>query len=654
MNLGSRALFANYAALQATGNNIANANTKGYSRQTVELEAAGGQFSGAGFFGKGVNVTTVARAHNVFLTREAASSRGFAAADATRSEQLKRLELVFPTGEAGVGHASGQFLNAFVDVASRPQDLAARQVVLGRAADVASRFRAAGRQLDTLQANVNSDLKAAVATVNTLAQRVADINAQITLAQGSGHQPNDLLDLRDQLISDISAQVQVTTIAANDGSMSVFIGGGQRLVLGAEASTLATMSDEYDPAKLRLALSDSSGLHPLPDNLVTGGAVAGLLRFQRVDLADARNLLGQMAVSLAAAVNTQQALGLDLGQPPGAGAPIFGTGRPLVQPSDRNALDASGNPVASYLDATGVRVPSIGLTITDSSRLRASSYEVRPDAGTPGNYLVTRQSDGQQTSVAPGGVIDGFRLDVTGPLPAPGDRFMLHPVGTAALNMQRVLDAPAGIAAASPVTASVAAGNTGTMSVAGVRAASTTLDPTLTATMSFTDDNGAYSWELRDAANTLVSSGTGAWAAGQSIDLNGFELQLNGVPRSGDSVVVAPTVYTSTNNGNARALTDLRDALMVAQPSGSGATITDAYANVMTEVGVRVQSAGISAEMSAAVARDAQASVSEKSGVNLDEEAARLIQYQQSYQAAAKMLQVAQSIFDSLLQVAAR
>lgn len=656
MSLGTRALFANYAALQTTGNNISNANTAGYSRQDVKLETAGGQFTGAGFFGKGVDVTTVARAHNAFLTREAATSRALAAADATRASQLQQLETVFAPGEAGIGHAAGQFLNAFVDVANRPQDLAARQVALGRAEDLAARFRAAGQQMDSLQANVTSDLRTAVASVNTLAQRVADINAQISLAQGSGHQPNDLLDQRDRLISDMGALIQVTTIPASDGSVSVFIGGGQRLVLGGVASQLAAMPDDFNPSLVRVGLTDASGTHPLPDNLITGGSMAGLLRFQNIDLAAARNQLGQMAQALAGAVNDQQALGLDLRSPAGAGAAIFGTGAAVVQPSSNNAKDAFGNPVASFVDGSGVRRPTVSFTISDASQLRASSYEVRPDPATAGNYLVTRQSDGTTVSVASGAIVDGFQLSVASPLPAAGDRFLLQPVGTAALNMRRVLDDPKGIAAAVPVTASVPAGNTGTATIAAIQAVSTTLNPQLTATIDFTSDAGAYDWELRDATtNTLVSSGSSTWTAGQPITLNGWQMDLNGVPKTGDSIVVQRTPYPSTNNGNARALTALRDALMVGQQGGSGGvTITDAYANVMTDVGVRVQSAEISADMSVAVANDAQAAVSEKTGVNLDEEAARLIQFQQSYQAAAKMLQVAQSVFDSLLELGGR
>jgi flagellar hook-associated protein 1 FlgK len=655
MNIGTRALFANYAALQATGNNISNANTKGYSRQTVELQSAGGQFSGAGFFGKGVDVTTVSRAHDDFLTKEAQSAGAAAAADSTRAAQLKQLESVFATGESGIGYAAGQFLNAFVDVASKPQDLAAREAALARATDVAARFRGAGQQIDALQAGTTADLKAAVASINSLAARIADLNGQISLAQGSGHQPNDLLDQRDQLVQQVSGLVQVTTIPASDGSLNLFIGGGQRLVLGGEAAKVAAVPDEFDPSMFHLGLSDASGVHALPDDLVTGGSVAGLLRFQSQDLVDARNQLGQMAQALAGSVNGQQALGLDLRQPAGTGAPIFGTGQLPVLPSSRNA-QAGGVPVASYVNASGMRVPSVSYSIVDASQLTTSNYEVTPDPATAGNYLVTRQSDGAQVSIPSGGTVDGWQLSVTAPLPAAGDKFQLQPVGAAALNMSRVLDDPRGIAAASPVTASVPVTNTGTASVASLKAVSTALNPNLTATVSFTSATGAYDWQLVDTTTSaVVSSGSATWQPGQPIALNGFELTLNGVPASGDTITVQKTAFPAADNGNAVALTDLRDARIVGvSASSSGATITDAYADAMTHVGVRVQSAQMAADMSASVADDAQAAVTEKTGVNLDEEAARLIQFQQSYQAAAKVLQVAQSVMDTLLQLGAQ
>ncbi len=656
MSLGTRALFANYSALQTTGNNIANANTPGYSRQGVELATAGGQFTGAGFFGKGVDVATVTRSHNQFLTREVASTDALAAADASRAAQLKQLENVFDTGEAGIGHAAGQFLNAFVDVAAKPQDSSARQVALSRADELATRFRAAGQQLDALQSGATLELRTSAKQVSELAQRVAAINEKIVGSVGSGHQPNDLLDQRDQMVREIGKVIQVTSIAADDGSVNLFIGGGQRLVLGSQASQLVTVPDPYDPTRVQLGLKEGATAIAMPEGLITGGSIAGLMRFQNVDLVDARNLLGQMASALAGRVNEQQALGLDLRQPAGAGAAMFNVGKLAVLPAATNAK-AGGVDVASMIDGSGARVPTVGLTVTSPSELEASDYELQADPAGAGTYQLKRLRDGLSRTVAAGDVIDGFRIDISAPAPSAGDRFLLQPVGGASRNMRRVLDDPRGIAAAAPVAATTGAGNTGTASVASLRAATTALDPTLRATLSFTSASGDYDWELRDAAtDALVSNGSATWAAGVPVSLNGWELNLSGVPASGDTITVQKTEFPASNNGNARALVDLRDAALVGQQTSGGVVtqpgvaITDAYANALADIGVRVQSSNTAARMSASAATDAQAANAEATGVNLDEEAARLIQYQQSYQAAAKMLQVAQSVFDTLLQ----
>jgi flagellar hook-associated protein 1 FlgK len=416
--LGTRALAANQAALQTTGNNIANANTPGYSRQSVELKTAGGQFTGAGFFGKGVDVATVSRAHDQFIAREVASSSALAAADEMRAAQLKQLEDVFTPGEAGLGYAAGQFLNAFVDVAARPQDSSARQVVLSRAEDLAQMFRSAGQQIDALQAGATTGLKTSVQQVTMLAQRVADLNQQIANSQGAGHPPNDLLDQRDQLVRDISQHIQVTTIQAGDGSLSLFIGGGQRLVLGNQASAMVTLPDPYDPARMRLGLKESGQTISLPDDLITGGALAGLVRFQNTDLVDARNLLGQMASAISASVNAQQSLGLDLRTPAGSGADIFSVGSIKVTPAAGNAKVA-GIDVASMIDATGARVPTVGLAVTQASELLASDYELQADpGGAAGVFQLKRLSDGLIRAVSAGDELDGFRIDVTTPLPA--------------------------------------------------------------------------------------------------------------------------------------------------------------------------------------------------------------------------------------------
>ncbi|HWH73410.1 MAG TPA: flagellar hook-associated protein FlgK [Methylibium sp.] len=660
MSLGTRAMFANYAALQTTGSNIANAGTEGYSRQQVELSTAGGQYTGAGFFGQGVKIDTVTRAADAFLTREAASSRARAALDETHLEQLTRLEKVFASGEQGIGYAAGQLLNAFVDVANRPQDSSARQVVLARTEELASRFRAAGEQINTLQAGVSQDLRNSVATVNALAQQVAGINQQIAAAFGTGHQPNDLLDQRDRLISEISQHIEVTTIPADDGSLGVFIGGGQRLVLSNSALPLKVLPDEYDPARVRLGIAEAGTDRLVPGDSIRGGSIAGLLKFQNEDLGEARALVGQLATALAGRLNAQQALGLDLRQPPGTGAPLLAVGAPRVLPSGSNARAADGSFLASTIAADGRSVPTVSLAITDVTQLQPSDYELRTDPLNPGQYLLRRLSDGVERSVLPGQEVDGFRVDVGTPAPGPNDRYLLQPVSNAPAGMARVLDDPRGIAAASQVAATVGAENVGTATVGALRTVSSALDPDRSADIAFTDDAGGYSWSLTDAGGTVVASGTGTWSAGSPIALNGFELSLNGVPRSGDTLQVARTAFPAANNGNALSLLDLRDEGMVGRELLSGGalspgeTITSAYARAMADVGVRVQSARGASAISGAVAENAAEALASKTGVNLDEEAARLIQFQQGYQAAAKVLQIAQGVFDTLLSVAGR
>lgn len=641
MSIGKTAMFANYAALQTAGNNIANANTVGYSRQNTQLADAAGQFTGSGFFGKGVTVTTVTRAYDKYLTNQAVGSSAVAAGDAARVEKLTQLENVFPIGSSGVGYASGEFLNAFVDVSNNPGDSSARQVVLSQAQELASRFRAAGDRLSALQTGVTQDIKAAVANVNAQAQQVAKLNAQIGALKGNGQPPNQLLDQRDALIAQIAQTISVTTIEADDGSVGVFIGGGQSLVLGANANTLKAVPDSYDPAKALLTMTEGPTNRQIPPDSLAGGSLAGLLKFQNEDLVSANNLLGQMAAAVSGAVNKQQSLGLDLGQPAGAGAPIFAVGAPRV-------LAAAGNTGSAALS----------FTVNDASKLQASDYELSFDGSA---YTLTRLADKiavpgspfTPAQLAAGVQVDGATLQLTGGTAGNNDRFLLQPVAVAAQSMQSVLASTNGLAAAAPFTGSVDVDNTGTATVASVNAVNPSYNGTLSADITFTSAAGAYSWSMSDG-----STGTGTWTAGTPISLNGFELNLAGVPKSGDKIAVVPTVAVAANNGNALAFAKLASTGIVAPSGGASAgtpsqTITDAYASTLANIGVRVQGGKTAANISGAVASQSESARANRAGVNLDEEAAKLIQFQQSYQAAAKILQVAQSIFDTMLRVAA-
>jgi flagellar hook-associated protein 1 FlgK len=656
LGIGTRAMFASYAGLHTTGNNISNANTPGYSRQQVELSTSPGQYTGAGFFGRGVNVETVTRSHDQFLTREAILSRSIAAGDESRNAQLELLERIFDTGETGLGHSAGELLNAFVDVANKPQDLSARQVALARADEMVATFRNANEALSHLQTGVTQELTTSVAALNSLAQQVAKVNDQIALARGSTHAPNDLLDQRDALIAQMASYVQITTIPADDGTVGVFMGGGQQLVLGSTATQLGVVADAFDPSIKHVGVGNGATFRALPDDRIGAGSIAGLLRFQADDLVDARNRVGQMASALALRMNEQQSYGLDLRQPAGMGAPIFDVGTPQALAASTNARDGSGNPIASV--SVSFAQPPAG----NASELQGSDYELRLDPnGAPGAYQLTRLTDGRVWTIADGDTVDGMTIDIGAGAFASGDRFLLRPVAGAITGLRRVLDDPRGIAAATPVTATLGVGNAGTATVASLRVASSSFDPTQRVDIVFTSATGNYTWELRDAAtNVLNSTGSGTWTAGQPIVLNGWELKLNGVPGNGDTIAVDNNRFPANSNGNALALVAVRDEKLVGRQLLSGGTvlpgetITDAYASTIADIGVRVQGARSAADISGTVAREAETARAGYAGVNLDEEAARLIQYQQSYQAAAKILQVAQTVFDTLLDAAGR
>jgi len=636
MSLGSSALYAANAQLLTTSNNIATANTPGYARRSVELATAGSAYNGSGYYGRGVTVSTVTRAANMFLSQQAVATGAAAAADGARRDMLQQLEKVFGAGEAGLGHAATQVFNAFADVAANPGDLAARQAVLGRLEDFASLARSSSDQIEALQANVVHDVRGGIDEVNTLAGELSKLNIAIAAATSRGHQPNELLDQRDELVRRIGSQINVQTVQGPDQTVAVYVGTGQTLVLGGAAFKLVPRSDTYDTSRIAVGIDIGGKVTELGTDAVGEGQIAGLLRFQEGDLAEARTRVGQLAAGLGLALNAQQALGLDLqGQ---AGSPLLRLSSPQALPADSNARDSTGAPIAS-----------LSITITDPAALMASEYRLAPDAANAGQYSITRLSDGKVFAPVPdGGTVDGFSISIGANAPQAGESFLLKPVSQAAAGISVQLKNPRGLAAANPMTAVVNPANTGTASIAALAVTAPPADAGLgyqPLSLRFTDDQGHY--ELSDADNNLLQSGS--FVAGQPIAYDGLQLSLNGVPRAGDRIHLSPTSQPAASNGNALRLDDLANRGLI-----GGNTVADAYANILGDVGVRVQGAVASADNTATVAASARSELSADVGVNLDEEAARLIQFQQSYQAAAKLLQTAQTLFDALLSSVSR
>jgi flagellar hook-associated protein 1 FlgK len=652
MSVGTRALQSNQVALQTTGNNIANVNTPGYSRQTVVMGTVPGQYTGAGYLGKGAEVVTIKRELNTFLTTQSTLAGAIQAGDAARAGKLQQLQEIFPGGTNGLGASVSDMLNAFSDVASAPTDLTARAVVLARVDETASRMRTASQQLDDFQLNLSQELSQKVDRVNDLAKSIAKVNELIARAQGGAQPPNDLLDRREQLVRDLNQLIQTTSIAADDGTTGIFLAGSQPLVLGTQASTVSLAADAFGVRNQKLAITRTGQTNILDEKMLGGGEVSGLLRFQNKDLAEGRNLLGRFTMAVTGSMNEQHKLGLDLDGK--AGGNLF------------SAIDISSN-VSVGVNNTGSN--SMTLAVSDRTRLVPSDYEVSFSTATSGS--VSRRSDGVQTAFTYDNLagtftffnastnaidlpsIDGLSLNsAAGSTHTAGDSFLLSPYNTSASTIKSEFSSARALAVASPVATRAGSANTGTLTLEKLGAKAATLTPTV----AFTLPGVTLTF---DGAGNFTRSDTGitaAFTSGMVIEsasdmTPGWSITLKGVPQNLDTfqVVPQPATYRNTNAGNANAMMGLRDVAMF-----DGAKLTDGYSAVMAQIGIRTQSANYAAEVSGAIAANLETKRTGVAGVNLDEEAAKLLQFQQAYQASAKMIQIAQSIFDTLIQTLGR
>jgi flagellar hook-associated protein 1 FlgK len=637
LNIASRALTTNMAALQVIGHNIANVNTDGYSRQTVQLQQIPGQLFGNGYYGKGVEIGGIERSYSSFLTREANLSQAAASSDAMRYSRLQQLEQLFPMGDAGMGKQLNTFLNSWADVVASPTNQTARGVVLTSAEEIASRLRQSASQLDELAVTTRTQIEAGIGAVNRLAKDIASLNQKIVEAAGSGKSPNDLLDQRDLLIKNLSKYVQTNTLVADDQSMTVFIAGSYPIVLGSQANQLVNPPSAATDGTLSLAMGSESAR--INNDLLGGGELEGLLRFYNDDIGDVRNQLGRLALSMSEITNRQLQAGLDLDGNPGKA--LFGS----IDFSTAVIQDPAVSAVVSVsVDPDNLDAPT---------QFKASDYLVTYTAAdqvsiqrlSDGMYMDATgfftSSTGVGVNLLPAGYVnfDGLRLTQT-TSGAVGDEVLLRPFANVAQQMSVALTSPSQLAVASPVVVEADANNSSNLTVESLYRPGGQTAPVGWTGTTIEFVAGGYT---TDGGTTVVP-----FTSGDPIEVDGFRLTLRGAPSVGDVFTVRPPAAGESmaqNAGNGQALLALRDATAL-----DGYTLSDGYIPVFAAVSSSIQTAKSAAEFSAGVAESAEAARANQSGVNLDEEAARLLQFQQAYQASAKFLQTAQSLFDTLLQ----
>jgi flagellar hook-associated protein 1 FlgK len=537
LSIGQSALAAAQAGINTTGHNIANAATPGYNRQVIVQGAAQAQNFGFGFLGQGVEVFTINRVYNEFLGNQMQSAQTTKSGLDSYYSQISQINNLLADPTTGLSPAIQDFFTGVQDVASNPTSIPARQSALSAAESLATRFQSMDGRLEEIGRSLNAQIQTSVAEINTFGAQIAKLNDAIGKAQlVSGQPPNDLLDQRDQLLTELNKQIKVTVVGQGN-NYNVFIGNGQPLVVGTSSYSLTSVTSLTNPEKLEVAYRGSNGsLTPLAESALTGGQLGGLLEFRSQSLEPAQNALGRIAIGLASSFNAlhQTGYGLD----GSTGNALFTVASPVV--------GANGNNTGSAV---------IGAAISSADALTTSDYKLKYD-GT--NYTVTRLSDNTTSTFASfPQTIDGVTLNLSSGTPNAGDSFLIRPTV-----------------------------------------------------------NGAFGFgvAITDTAKFAAASQAGA---------------------VGD-------------NSNALALANLQTAHTL----GNGTTTyQDAYSQLVSQVGSKSRELEVTSAAAGNLLTEATLSLQNESGVNLDEEAANLLRYQQAYQAAGKVMQIASQLFDVLLSI---
>ncbi len=659
-SIGISGLQAAQVALLTTEHNVTNANTPGYTRQRVIQASNVPIMTGAGAIGQGAHVETVSRMYDRFLTGQVNQAQTQVSELNTYHDEISQIDNMLADANAGLSPALQAFFSGVQQVAADPSSLPARQTMVASAQTLVTRYQNMDTRLQALADEVNGRITDAVAQVNTFATQIAELNQRIIIAEGSYGQPaNDLLDKRDQLVAELNKIIKVSTSSNADGSYNVFIGTGQQLVVGAQAMTMTAMASSADPTRITVGLKNAGSTQELPESLIVGGQLGGLIRFRDEALDPAINELGRVAASMALTFNAQNALGQDLldriDGSAGFVADFFTLSTPRTVP---NAANTGSGAISVALAAPNApSAPDYSGNFTTD--LMASDYEVA--FGAAGAYTITRKSDDQVVASGAGPATLNFDgLDVTiSAVGNNGDRFTLQPVRDAARNLavdNRVVADSRLVAAAAPVRTSPNVSNQGTLTLSqgvvgqGYSVAGLPLTLTATATQ-LTGFPGLVTATYSDGSSAAVAgnvnllNGTATLA---SVSFNGMAFSVTGTAASGDTFTVARNLGGVQDGRNGVLLGKLQSQKTTA---GGTASYQSAYAQLVADNGIRTREAKVTGDAQQSLLEQAQASQQALSGVNLDEEAANLIRYQQAYQASAKLLEVGKSLFDTILSL---
>lgn len=684
LNIGLSGLAASKTQLSITGHNITNVNTPGYSRQDATQATRNPQFSGAGYIGSGTTLVEVRRTYSEFLTSQLRSSTSLASDVSAYKSQIDQLDSLLAGSTTGITPSLQKFFSALQTAAEDPANIPARQLVLAESEGLARRFNTVHDRLSEQNNFTNKQMAAVTDQVNRLAGSIGKLNDAIATAAANGKQPNDLLDAREEAIRQLSTYVGVSVVPQDDSSLNISIGSGQPLVVGNKVAQLEVVAGKGDPTRHEVQFV-SGGSRQTITTQITGGELGGLIRYREEVLDSTMNSLGRLALAVSDQVNTQLGQGLDL---------KGNVGVDLFRDYNSDALMAlRATPFSDNPSLSGGTAAGASVAITDTSLLMASDYRLEFLGGT--SYAARRLSDGapitvsrllnaegdevidnkgnpvfQLTDAADQNQDQGFVLSISG-TPEEGDRFLLQPTRRGAADIKVTLDQADQLAFAAPIRASSELQNTGTGAIGqpSLLSGPSPIDSVaLNAFEGLTLTYNGTGLALPTSPPTGVTLSPSTITAGQSNTLKltlstgaapdtqqySFEFTLSGTPVEDDTFTFNFNQSGVSDNRNALKLVDLQNKQTIGVsvgPSGvsSGASFTDGYGELVERVGTLTAQARMDGDATTAILKQATDNRDSLSAVNLDEEAANLIKFEQYYNASAQIIQVARSLFDTLI-----
>lgn len=637
-NIGTSGLLALQRAISTTGHNITNSGNATYSRQSADFRTQTPQVIGGLFIGSGVYTSAITRSADELVNQQLRSSIATFSQLESYGAQASQIDLLLADQSSSLSTGLQNFFSGLQQVNETPDYLPSRELFLNQLQTLVSQFDSLYQQVQVQKQSVNQQLSSAVNEINTLSLNLADVNARIITTQGNAP---DLLDERDRLLNELSAYVSVTPIQQTDGTINVAIGSGQMIVVGTGAIPLAASPSANDPFSTDISLNLNGNNIDITGS-ISGGVLGGLLSFNNEILVNAQNTLGQISLGMASTMNAQHQLGMDLNN--NLGQPLF---------SDFNAATLQAQRSLASTNNTGNAV--FNVAISNTNNLTSADY-VLSVAGGP-SFTLTNLTTNTTTAIAGfPATVDGFTINLASGAAVAGDSFKIIPTRNAASDLAVNITDASQVAVAAPIRTSINTANLGDGQITAGTVVST-------ATADFTTTPGqltpplrleflsATSYQVVNATTSAVIEGPIVYNPAVSNNLfptpgaydPGYRVSISGAPQTGDSFNIAYNSGGVADNRNGLLLADIQTNKTM---EGSTASFQDVYAGLISDVGTKTHQADLNRQASQILLDNVQARRDSISGVNLDEEAAKLLQYEQAYQAASQVIATASRLFD--------